>query len=181
MGARQAKNAPLYTKYEFDICHVRSLRGRLFDILDNQMEKNESEIQANKLKGCTGCREGSCSYFDFPSYPVGTPGASPGNYIPGQTTSSYKQHKVKIWKRDTFWVSLSVYNFKPFIISDSISCFPHSKSVNLRRETQNLLIWGKLIVIIAFHFSQRIDLVCAFQVLIWPDIIVTAGSSQELP
>ena len=94
MGARQAKNAPLYTKYEFDICHVRSLRGRLFDILDNQMEKNESEIQANKLKGCTGCREGSCSYFDFPSYPVGTPGASPGNYIPGQTISC-TQHNTK--------------------------------------------------------------------------------------
>ena len=101
MGARQAKNAPLYTKYEFDICHVRSLRGRLFDILDNQMEKNESEIQANKLKGCTGCREGSCSYFDFPSYPVGTPGASPGNYIPGQTISC-TQYKAKGQKRDTF-------------------------------------------------------------------------------
>ena len=101
MGARQAKNAPLYTKYEFDICHVRSLRGRLFDILDNQMEKNESEIQANKLKGCTDCREGSCSYFDFPSYPVGTPGASPANYIPGQTISC-TQYKAKGQKRDTF-------------------------------------------------------------------------------
>ena len=47
------------------------------------------------------------------------------------------QHKAKIQKRDTFWVSLSVHNLKLFIISDSISCFPHSKPVNLRETNRN--------------------------------------------
>ena len=40
-----------------------------------------------QIKRMHRLQRGLVPYFDSPSYPVGTPGASPANYIPGQTIS----------------------------------------------------------------------------------------------
>ena len=98
--------------------------------VDNQMEKNESEIPENKLKGCTDCREGSCSYFDFPSYQDGTPGASPDDYIPGQRTSCTQHNTKQKYRKEIHSESHSqftILNFLLFLIQSLVS------------HTQNLL------------------------------------------